>query len=654
MGTGFRSRVVKGFMAAAMLVSQVILPAQVAFAATGGQPIYEVPTDGKISVCHRTNSATSPYTLISVSTSAADGIAGNSGNEADHYGEHKGSIASSEAVANELKDDKIDWGDIIPAIPGVHSGQNWTAIGQAMLRNGCNYVASDAAAGVNVTPPTCDTNGIASVAGLANATLVGSLDQSVGTHTATFNATTGHAFADGTSTLTVEYTILAKLTGRQCENPPTTVTPNVAVVDSCETDDDSVTGVATTGITYKVAQNGLTYTVVASPLDSTYVLADGNGFELNQDGTATLTVILTDVECETPDTEVTPAAPTRSDVCELENDKYIIPTTTGVDYYVGGAKQVAGEYGTAGASSVTVTAIAHDGYALSGQATWTLEFTNEDCLANICTVTDNLFDSEWQYDGETYPSAGGQGTFNFEPTGLYLNTPAVESYVYGLVSAGNTPIGDVDAMSYNALRLPQSAGYASTLPAYLLYVDINGLSVSGGEKYFFYEPYNNDTDRAAVEGTFQLWDALEGGNAKWWMSGTGQALQTWNYFVNEYEDAVVVAYGFNQGTYNAETFSAVQDITFDCATTSFTNEDEGGSGGGGEEPEVPVTPVTPTTPVVPSTPVVPAGGQGSVLPAELPLTGTNGSILSTWIALLVAVLTYGAVYYLQPKKRFEQ
>src|ERR671914_453548 len=89
-------------------------------------------SDAKITICHRTNSATNPYVVITVDRSAADGIAGNSGNEADHFGEHQGPVASSLEVAQQLKDDKVEWGDIIPPVDndGVampHSGLNWTA-----------------------------------------------------------------------------------------------------------------------------------------------------------------------------------------------------------------------------------------------------------------------------------------------------------------------------------------------------------------------------------------------------------------------------------------------------------------------------------------------------------------------------------------------
>src|SRR5687767_4239556 len=95
----------------------------------------------KITICHRTNSATNPYVEITIAREAADGLAGNSGNQADHFGEHEGPLASSLEVAQDLKDDQIEWGDIIPDVDDdgnamPHSGLNWTAAGQAMWSAG--------------------------------------------------------------------------------------------------------------------------------------------------------------------------------------------------------------------------------------------------------------------------------------------------------------------------------------------------------------------------------------------------------------------------------------------------------------------------------------------------------------------------------------
>ncbi|HEY1085626.1 MAG TPA: hypothetical protein VGE34_02775 [Candidatus Saccharimonadales bacterium] len=93
----------------------------------------------KVTICHRTNSVTNPYVKITVSVNAVDSIAGNN-NGKDHYGEHQGPLATSEEVAQALKDQKIKWGDIIPPVSPHHEGLNWTDEGQAMLENNCNYI----------------------------------------------------------------------------------------------------------------------------------------------------------------------------------------------------------------------------------------------------------------------------------------------------------------------------------------------------------------------------------------------------------------------------------------------------------------------------------------------------------------------------------
>ena len=92
--------------------------------------------DKKIEICHATSAVVNPYNKISVSTNAADGIAGNSGGQADHFGEHTGPIF--DPLTNINGD---DWGDIIPPITGIHNGLNWTTQGQAIYNNGdCVYV----------------------------------------------------------------------------------------------------------------------------------------------------------------------------------------------------------------------------------------------------------------------------------------------------------------------------------------------------------------------------------------------------------------------------------------------------------------------------------------------------------------------------------
>ena len=278
-------------------------------------------------------------------------------------------------------------------------------------------------------------------------------------------------------------------------------------------------------------------------------------------------------------------------------------------------------------------------------------FDKADREPTVCTVSNNRYIQPWEYGEATYPDVedyeGSTGmiannaTYEFKEDGLHLSTPDVDSSVYGLIDAGNTPLQDVDKMSYETFRKTESAGYANTLPAYILVVDTNGSDVAGGISYLFYEPYNN-MPPAVIEGSWQTWDAINDGEAKWWMSGTGQTLRTWDYFVEQFSDAVVIAYGFNQGSYNAETYSIIQDLEFDCAITSFA-----APGRGNQQPEVPEVPVDNGNVLGDNTGKVPATTTAS-LPATLPATG---SVFNPMMILIASLAAYGAAYFAQGRRR---
>ena len=86
---------------------------------------------GKVSICHRTNSEKNPY--VSNSPAAQGVINGHAG--------HTGPVFTP-----GLKDQGIKWGDIIPPFdfgPGLQfAGLNWTAEGQAIYNNGCQFAGS--------------------------------------------------------------------------------------------------------------------------------------------------------------------------------------------------------------------------------------------------------------------------------------------------------------------------------------------------------------------------------------------------------------------------------------------------------------------------------------------------------------------------------
>lgn len=124
------------FTGAMLLLVQTVLPVTASASYTPPQP--------KITICHSHQPNPSqgggqgpqnnPYNKESVSVSAADGIAGNSGQQPDHYS-HNGPLFVPGTNQNY-------WGDIIPPIEGVHSGLNWTTEGQAIWNNDCSTKGS--------------------------------------------------------------------------------------------------------------------------------------------------------------------------------------------------------------------------------------------------------------------------------------------------------------------------------------------------------------------------------------------------------------------------------------------------------------------------------------------------------------------------------
>ena len=109
--------------------------------------------DDNITICHRTNSVNNPYNQIKVDPDSADGNTDNDNGKGDHS-EHTGPVGTSEAVTQALKDNKQDWGEIIPAHDN-YAGLNWTADGQAVYNNDCKYTSADKP----VTPTTPTDNG---------------------------------------------------------------------------------------------------------------------------------------------------------------------------------------------------------------------------------------------------------------------------------------------------------------------------------------------------------------------------------------------------------------------------------------------------------------------------------------------------------------
>jgi hypothetical protein len=313
--------------------------------------------------------------MPTVDFDAADGNAGNDNGNGDHYLEHNEPVFNA---ATMQQGDK--WGDIIPPIPGIHNGLNWTVAGQAIYNNGCSPVTS-----VTPTAPffndVCesayDTYTIFATTGVDYQ--VGGVTKPANTYLAGSNTVTVTAVAQpgyvltGTTSWTFNYDYNVACT---ISVTPATVTFN----EACGILHDTLTIPSKTGVVYKVGLLTLpagtypgfgTVTVTAHALPG-YVLT----------GTASWTHKFDVTPCYI---QVTPTPVTFNDACGTDHDTYTIPTKFGVVYKVGGNIKTPGTH--KGQGSITVTAVALPGFTLTGATSWSNTFVSTPCPIQVTPGT---------------------------------------------------------------------------------------------------------------------------------------------------------------------------------------------------------------------------------------------------------------------------
>lgn len=190
----------------------------------------------------------------------------------------------------------------------------------------------------------------------------------------------------------------ARFTNWPCVVVPAQPTKN----DLCGRVDDTYTIPSTTGVKYFV--NGVekqagTYT---APKNTLIIAVAKPGYVIDIRNDFTWLLRYTNDKCPEPCHPLVPlrlvgplnraqdpdcipvivvtGTPSMTDVCEMADDLYVIPSTTGVVYKVNDHEKAPGEY--AGKGTIVITAHAADsGYVIADGQTkrWTFEFTDEPC-----------------------------------------------------------------------------------------------------------------------------------------------------------------------------------------------------------------------------------------------------------------------------------
>ena len=159
----------------------------------------------------------------------------------------------------------------------------------------------------------------------------------------------------GPATFTLEFTDIRLV---QAEAP--------TQVDGYGTSSDTYTVVETEGVTYQV--DGVDVTAGTYPGTGTVVVTAvaQTGYALS--GATSFSLPFTDIH------QVAADAPGQVDTFRTASDTYTVPSVPGVRYLVDGVTTAAGTY--PGTGTVVVTAVAEDGYELTGPDSFTLVFTD--------------------------------------------------------------------------------------------------------------------------------------------------------------------------------------------------------------------------------------------------------------------------------------
>jgi hypothetical protein len=148
----------------------------------------------------------------------------------------------------------------------------------------------------------------------------------------------------------------------------------------------------------------------------------------------------------------------------------------------------------------------------------------------------------------------------------------------------NQPLSGIQQLSYSTYRFGDSSAAAvaaGQLPSINIAICANGIvnNACSGFTTLVYEPTYNDASRAALNNTWETWDAYGG---VWWSTraitgqcagAVGGCFQTLGYIQANNPNAVIISIGVNQGSGNTGLHAASDALSLtyngNCVTYDF-------------------------------------------------------------------------------------
>lgn len=177
--------------------------------------------------------------------------------------------------------------------------------------------------------------------------------------------------------------------------------------------------------------------------------------------------------CVKPPSPVTATAPTFTErACDRPTAGYVIPDVTGVAYQVNGLPAAAGSH-AAIVNSVAITAVAKQGFKLTGAARWTHEFapppTHAQCAG---AATPTFVDSVC---ADNAPAAAGYAIPADEGVDYEVNGAKVAAGTHNATSGSTIT---VTAVAQNGHPLPGTSTWTHAFPAAPTDCDKNGTATA--------------------------------------------------------------------------------------------------------------------------------------------------------------------------------